>query len=158
MLTPVGERTLKKQTLRLPGLIALGAFLAPFLATQTQPASDTLPLMPWPDNVRQQPGRVEINRNFSVSVSGAGATDPRVKDAVQRVFGRLARQTGIPIRPQVVPASTGATLTVIVEQRDHRPPQRLGDDERYSLEVSNGRARISADAPLGVLRGVETFL
>jgi hexosaminidase len=158
MLTPVGERTLKKQTLRLPGLIALGAFLAPFLAAQTQPASDTLPLMPWPDNVRQQPGRVEINRNFSVSVSGAGATDPRVKDAVQRVFGRLARQTGIPIRPQVVPASTGATLTVIVEQRDHRPPQRLGDDERYSLEVSNGRARISADAPLGVLRGVETFL
>jgi hexosaminidase len=158
MLTPVSERTLKKQTLRLPGLIALGAFLAPFLAAQTQPASDTLPLMPWPDNVRQQPGRVEINRNFSTSVSGAGATDPRVKDAVQRVFGRLARQTGIPIRPQVVPASTGATLTIIVEQRDHRPPQRLGDDERYSLEVSNGRARISADAPLGVLRGVETFL
>jgi hexosaminidase len=158
MLTPVSERTLKKQTLRLPGLIALSAFLAPFLSAQTQPGSDALPLMPWPDSVRQQPGRVEINRNFSVSVSGVGATDARVKDAVQRVFDRLARQTGIPIRPRVVPASAGATLTVIVEQRDHRPPQRLGDDERYSLEVSNGRARISADAPLGALRGVETFL
>jgi hexosaminidase len=158
MLTPVSERTLRKQTVRLPGLIALSAFLAPFLAAQTQPGSDALPLMPWPDNVRQQPGRVEIDRNFSVSVSGAGANDPRVKDAVQRVFDRLARQTGIPIRPRMVPASAGAILTVIVEQRDHRPPQRLGDDERYSLEVSNGRARISADAPLGALRGVETFL
>jgi hexosaminidase len=158
MLTPVSERTLRKQTVRLPGLIALSAFLAPFLSAQTQPGSDGLPLMPWPDSVRQQPGRMEIDRNFSVSVSGAGATDPRVKDAVQRVFDRLARQTGIPIRPRVVPASAGATLTVIVEQRDHRPPQRLGDDERYSLEVASGRARISADAPLGALRGVETFL
>ena len=114
--------------------------------------------MPWPANVSEQPGRVGIDRSFSASLAGAGATDTRVKDAVQRTFARLARQTGIPIRPHIVLANSGATLTVVVEQRDHRPPQRLGDDERYSLEASNGRVRLSADAPLGAVRGIETFL
>jgi hexosaminidase len=149
---------LNKPTLRLPGLIALGASLAPFLLAQAQPSPDTLPLMPLPVSVTEQPGRVQINTSFTASLSGSGATDARVKDALQRVFDRLARQTGIPIRPHVLPASAGATLTVVVEQRDHRPPQRLGDDERYSLEASNGHIRISADAPLGALRGIETFL
>jgi len=114
--------------------------------------------MPWPANITEQPGRVEIDTTFSAALSGTGATDPRVRDAVQRTFGRLARQTGIPIRSHVVPANAGATLTVIIEQRDHRAPQRLGDDERYSFEASNGRMKISADAPLGALRGIETFL
>ncbi|MGI8960949.1 MAG: beta-N-acetylhexosaminidase [Bryobacteraceae bacterium] len=114
--------------------------------------------MPWPANVTEQPGRVAVDMTFTASLSGAAATDVRVKDAVQRTFERLARQTGIPIRPHLVPADAGATLTVVVERRDHRPPQRLGDDERYSLEASNGRVRISADTPLGALRGIETFL
>jgi hexosaminidase len=114
--------------------------------------------MPWPANVNEQPGRVTIDRTFKAAVSGAGATDLRVKEAVRRTFERVARQTGIPIRVQIVPANAGPTLTVVVEQRDHRPPQRLGDDERYSLEASNGRIRISADAPLGAIRGIETFL
>lgn len=152
------EPALNKQTVKLLGLIALSASVAPLLVAQAQPGPATLSLMPWPATVTEQPGRVQIDTNFTVSVSGAGATDARVKDAVQRVFDRLARETGIPIRPHVVPADAGATLTVIVEQRDHRPSQRLGDNERYSLEASNGRARISADAPLGALRGIETFL
>jgi hexosaminidase len=147
-----------KQTLRSLRLIALSAFLPYFLFAQAPPAAPSLPLMPWPANVTEQPGRVVIDRAFTVSLSGVGASDVRVKDAVQRSFERLARQTGIPIRPNIVPANAGATLTVVVEQRDHRPPQRLGDDERYSLEASNGRIRISADAPLGALRGIETFL
>jgi hexosaminidase len=148
----------KKQTVRLLGPIALTAFLPSFLFSQAQPATPTLPLMPWPANVTEQPGHVAIDRSFTASFSGAGATDARVKDALERIFDRLARQTGIPIRPHIAPANAGATLTVVVEQRDHRPPQRLRDDERYSLEASNGRVRISADGPLGALRGVETFL
>jgi hexosaminidase len=148
----------KKQTLRLLGLIALSAFPAPFLFAQAQPATATLPLMPWPASVTEQPGRVEIDTAFTVSLAGAGATDTRVKDAVGRIFGRLARQTGIPVRPREIKANEGPTLNVIVEQRDHRPPQRLGDDERYSLEISGGHAKISADFPLGALRGIETFL
>ena len=69
-----------------------------------------------------------------------------------------ARQTGIPIRQNMAHNLGSATLQVVVERRDHSGPQRLGDDERYSLTAGNGHVRISADEPLGALRGIETFL
>ncbi len=112
--------------------------------------------MPWPASISVQPGVVPIDTNFTISTAGAGASDARIKGAVQRTFERLSRQTGMTILPHVM--SAGATLSIVVEQRDHKAPQRLGDEERYSLEISNGRIRLSADAPLGALRGIETFL
>jgi hexosaminidase len=114
--------------------------------------------MPWPASVTAQTGSLPINITFSVSVSGAGAADPRVKAAADRMFVRLARQTAIPVRPHLVKQGEGATLSIVVEQRDHPAPQRLGDDESYSLQVSPVGARLSAGHPLGALRGIETFL
>jgi hexosaminidase len=114
--------------------------------------------MPWPANVSFQSGRIPITSDFSVAVSGAGAKDPRVIHAVERIWPRLARQAGQFIRPNFRSTSEGATLSIVVEQRDHKPPQRLGDDERYSLEAAGDGIRISADYPLGALRGIETFL
>ncbi|MGA8029483.1 MAG: family 20 glycosylhydrolase [Bryobacteraceae bacterium] len=145
------------------GLIALSAVSAFSLFAQPQTGTSHLPLMPWPASVSEQPGSiapgsVPIDSGFSIFITGSGANDPRVKEAVQRTFVRLARQTGIPIQPHLARANESATLNIVVEQRDHRPPQRLGDDERYSLEVSGASIRLSADAPLGVLRGLETFL
>ena len=106
----------------------------------------------------EQPGSVAIDTNFTISLAGSGASDPRVKAAAQRIFTRVSRQTGMLILPRIVPTGQAATLSLVVEEKDHRPPQRLGDDERYSLEVADGHIRISADAPLGALRGMETFL
>ncbi|PWU04878.1 MAG: beta-N-acetylhexosaminidase [Terriglobia bacterium] len=114
-------------------------------------------LMPWPASIQPQAGATAIDTSFSAAVSGAGAGDPRVTEAVRRTFARLARQTGLPLLPRNV-AVERATLRIVVEQKDHRPPQRLGDDERYSLLVDGARIRLSADHPLGVLRGLETFL
>jgi len=114
--------------------------------------------MPWPANVSLGAGRVAIATDFSISLSGAGAKDPRVLHAVDHVWPRLARQTGQFIRPNLATANETATLSIVIEQRDHKPPQRLGDNERYSLEVRDGRIHISADYPLGALRGIETFL
>jgi hexosaminidase len=116
------------------------------------------PLMPWPANITVQSGNVAITKDFSIALSGTGSKDPRITQAVDRLWSRLARQTGQFIRPHTLPQGEGATLTLVVEQRDHKPPQRLGDDESYSLEVADGRARISATYPLGALRGIETFL
>jgi hexosaminidase len=123
------------------------------LFPQAQP-----PLMPWPATVSIQPGAVPIDTNFTVSIAGAGATDSRIVTLIPRIFARLSRQTGIPLLPHVVKPGDTATLSLVVEQKDHRPPQRLGDEERYSLEAANGHIRLSADAPLGIIRGVETFL
>lgn len=64
----------------------------------------------------------------------------------------------MPVRPDILAPGQNATLNIVVEQKDHAAPQRLGDEERYSLETADGHVRLSADRPLGVLRGVETFL
>ncbi len=122
------------------------------------PDTSSLPLMPWPQSLSLQPGALEITNSFSISVSGTGGHDPRVQYQILRTFERLSRETAIPVLPHVIAADANPTLSIIVEQRDHRAPQKLGDNERYSLEVSSGHARISADGPLGVLRGIETFL
>ncbi len=114
--------------------------------------------MPWPASVSRTGGSLTIEGSFSVALSGDGTKDGRVTMAVDRLFARLSRQTGIPILPHRVPPGGSATLNIVVEQRDHRAPQRLGDDERYSLEVTSNQIRISADRPLGVLRGIETCL
>ena len=115
--------------------------------------------MPLPASVTPGSGSLLIAPSFSVSLAGAGASDPRVTAAAQRLFPRLARQTGIPTLPaHILPGAQQGILTIVVEQKDHKPPQRLGDDESYSLEVSSGRARIASTEPLGALRGIETFL
>lgn len=114
--------------------------------------------MPWPASVTRQSGGLPVNITFSISLSGAGAADPRVKAAAGRMFVRLARQTGIPVRSHFAKQGAGATLSIVVERMDHRAPQRLGDDESYSLQVTSTGARLSADHPLGALHGMDTFL
>ncbi len=121
-------------------------------------AAPGLSLMPWPASVAKDDGTVAIDSAFSVAVSGEGSRDPRVSSAVNRLLERLSRQTDVPISRHLAGAGQAATLSVIVEQGDHRAPQRLGDDERYSLEVSGTRIRLSADRPLGVVRGIDTLL
>ena len=51
-----------------------------------------------------------------------------------------------------------ATLNIVVENADHLPPQKLGDDERYSLTIGGDHIKLTANAPIGVLRGMETLL
>jgi hexosaminidase len=122
------------------------------------PGVQDLPLMPWPASVTRGNGSVPVDISFSVAISGEGAKDERVTAAVNRFFIGLNRQTGIPVERHLVTANQNATLSIVVEQRDHHAPQRLGDDERYSVETADGHVRLSADKPLGALRGLDTLL
>ena len=99
-----------------------------------------------------------IQNNFSAAIQGAGATDPRVSAGVLRTLERLSTQTGIPIARRLSGDSAKAALLVQVERLDHSAPQQLGDDESYRLTIASGQARIEAPAPLGAVRGLETFL
>ncbi len=128
------------------------------MAAQSVPGMNSLPLMPWPSSVAPVPGAVPIDSSFSVGLSGSGVVDPRVKVAVGRLFVRLARQTGIPLQPKIVAAGQRPVLTIVVEERDHSGAQRLGDNERYSLEAADNHVTVSSDRPLGAIRGIDTFL
>jgi len=116
--------------------------------------------MPMPASVTQSPGApgLKIGNDFSASIQGAGTADVRVRAGVLRTLARLAAQTGIPIAPQLSNENATAGLLVVVERADHPAPQLLGDDESYHLSITASQARIEAPAPLGALRGLETFL
>jgi len=96
-------------------------------------SAQTPPLMPLPASLRPGSGSLDINADFTMSISGAGSADPRIKAAAQRTLVRLARQTGLPIAAleRSRPLAGRITMRVIVERRDHKEPQRLGDDEGY---------------------------
>ncbi len=129
--------------------------VAPTLLAQVQTA-----LMPLPAKLEMTspPQLLRLGPTFSAAITGPGAVDPRVRPAVLRALHRLSRQTGVFVSEKVSDGAEQVTLLVTVEKSDHAAPQQLGDNERYSLVVTSSQARLVAEAPLGVLRGLETFL
>ena len=110
--------------------------------------------MPLPSSYTPGSGRLAITQGFRVSLDGY--TEPRLERAVSRMIDRLTRQTGMPFVAGLAPAGQG-TLTITTRQASE-PVQKLGEDESYSLTVTPQGAKLSAANPLGVLRGMETFL
>lgn len=113
-------------------------------------------LMPLPAHLALAEGPpLAIDGSFRIVAAGPGAIDPRVKAAVERAEQRVWRQTGL---LRNADAKSFTTLTVTVQSLDHPAPQKLGDNEHYTLTVTASGAKLTADAPLGALRGLETFL
>ncbi len=96
-------------------------------------------------------GQMAIDRSFSVAV--AGVHDAPLDRAVQRFAARLSRQTGIPFRPMA-----SAPKLQIHAGHKREEVQKLGEDESYELTVAEAGATLTAPNPLGILRGLETFL
>ncbi len=111
-----------------------------------------LNLMPMPSSVQVGTGQLPVTQTFGVDVTGFH--DASLDSEIERFATRLSRQTGIPFwsKPGTVP-----TLTI---HADHARAavQKLGEDESYELTVSDSGAKLTAPNPLGVLRGLETFL
>ena len=137
------------RTLQRLAVLILVFFLPSFVAAQSQPQ---LNLMPMPASVQTGTGQLPITQSFSDAV--AGSHDASLDAAIQRFVTQLSRQTGIPFRPK-----PGATATLQIHA-DHgrQTVQKLGEDESYELTVSDSGAKLTAPASLGVLRGLQTFL
>ena len=121
-------------------------------SAQTRPAFN---LMPLPSSVQPGTGQLVIGSSFSVSIRGYN--EPRLQHAVERFLDDLRRQTGM--SPLVVQITDSAQVSLVVHA-DHasKDVQELGEDESYSLEITSGSARLDAATPLGIMRGLETFL
>jgi hexosaminidase len=112
-------------------------------------------LMPWPSTITPKPGSLPIDQSFRIGFSGY--QEPRLRAAAERFIAHLSAQTGIPIPIDLVQDPVQATLEI---QCDHagEPIQKLGEDESYRLDITEKHARLTSPTPLGVLRGLETFL
>jgi hexosaminidase len=114
-----------------------------------------LSLMPMPSSVQMKAGQLVIDPSFTVGIGGP--SDVRLQHAVERFLESLRRQTGMPPLDMKVADAAQANLIVHSEHAS-KAVQELGEDESYSLEISSAGAKLDALTPLGIMRGLETFL
>jgi hexosaminidase len=131
----------------------VSAFLSGGRVSRAQTPGE-LNVMPLPASVKAGEGVLKIDAAFRVSYSGYH--EARLDRAAQRFMVQLHRRTGIVFSPQSA-NSSGAALKITTDH-ESKPVQELGEDESYSLEVKAGGAELHAANPLGVLRGLQTFL
>jgi hexosaminidase len=122
-------------------------------AVSAQPAPAAAhDLMPAPVRLEWQPGQLVVDRHFTLG--SVGTADPRIDAALARARQRLG-SLGV----TVAPGPSGAKATLVVEATGPgKAIQEVGEDESYELTVGPKQARLTAPNPLGVLRGLETFL
>jgi len=132
-------------------LLAL-SLLSPARIVRAQGKS-SLPIMPLPAHVVQGEGEFPIDGNFGIALKGY--KEPRLERARQRFLDTLSRETGIPLwrqaihnPPHFIVQTAGPSAAV----------QQPGEDESYHLEISTTDVQLTAPNPLGVLRGLQTFL
>ena len=132
-------------------------FLAVLIGVSLQSASaqsaSELSLMPIPAHVEMGDGQLVIDGDFHVAL--AGYTEPRLETAKDRFLSTLFRETGIPLSKDQ--PSDNATFVVHTNGAS-KPVQQLGEDESYQLQITSHRAELTAPNPLGILRGMQTFL
>jgi len=111
--------------------------------------------MPMPASVQMKTGQLVIDPSFTVGISGH--SDVRLQRAVELFLDNLRRQTGMPPLDMKVTDADQAKL-VVHSERASKAVQELGEDESYSLEISPAGANLDAATPLGIMRGLQTFL
>ncbi len=112
-------------------------------------------LMPMPESVQPQPGRLPITSTFSVAAKGH--VDDRLRRNIARMTQRLAGRTVMTL-PLDLAADEGSATLVIQCERGGSAVPSLREDESYSLEVTDKQARLMAPTVVGAIRGLETFL
>ena len=110
-------------------------------------------LMPMPVKVQPTTGKLPINANFVVeTVGGANA---RLAPAVKWFLARVSRQTGVIYAPLPPAPADARRLTIDCAGGPEYPA--LGEDESYTLDVSDTEARIKAATAEGAIHGLATF-
>lgn len=111
-------------------------------------------LMPAPERLEWQTGHLILDARFSIA--SVGASDPRLVATRKRVQARLEAITGLRL---LGGDKGGKNSTLLLDAAaPGLPVQDLTEDESYELAVTPRQARLTAPNPLGILRGLETFL
>jgi hexosaminidase len=139
--------------------LILSLFCASMASAQsvaaTAPAAARHNLMPVPLSVRFNPGRLLVNRSFTVAARGR--VDQRLQAGIDRALRRIEGRTVMEL-PRGLSTDAATATLVVQSEGPGRAVASVEEDESYSLEVSNSQAVLKAPTTVGVLRGLETFL
>jgi hexosaminidase len=146
-----------KHTVHLSSLLIMVFALISSAATSQAPqvTPPVINVMPMPATVTPLEGRLVVSRNFLVGSDGD--SEPRLQRAVQRFVRDLARRTGYFVSDPTADDLGHKNLRIHVDHASE-PVQDLGEDESYTLTVTGAGAKLTAPNPLGVMRGLQTFL
>src|SRR5215218_1283389 len=138
----------------LISLLLLSCFV-PQAAAQAPAPAARHNLMPVPAGVRFNPGRLAVDKTFTVAA--AGHLDERLRAGVERALRRLEGRTVSELARGLSGEAAGAKLLVEARAPGHAVPS-VEEDESYTLEVGERQAVLRSATVVGALRGLETFL
>ena len=138
---------------RIRGLFFLAVFTLAISRNLRAQEKGPLPVMPLPSQVVSGEGEFVLDGHFGIALKGY--REPRLERAQQRFLDLLSRETGTPFWRE---ARLNAPHFIIQTAGPSAPVQKLGEDESYRLEISTTDVQLTAPNPLGVLRGLQTFL
>ncbi|ENM5910949.1 family 20 glycosylhydrolase [Vibrio mimicus] len=135
-------------------LLISGMMMAP--TSMAMAPNTDLVLMPYPQSVTLQEGKVALDQNFSIFIKGYDSS--RVAFNAKRTMERLYRQTGLPMLNWQAKSEKEATLVIDIANAPSSAIQNIDSDESYRLTIANGQIQLSAPEPYGAFHGLETFL
>ena len=112
-------------------------------------------LLPVPAKLEFRTGRLAIKRSLTVAVKGY--QDERLVNNIWRAVKRLEGRTELEL-PRIFESDAAKASLLIECQGAGATIPSLGEDESYTLEVSDTQALLRAPTVVGALRGLETFL
>ncbi|MBI6549028.1 beta-N-acetylhexosaminidase [Xenorhabdus lircayensis] len=116
-------------------------------------STDHLPLMPWPQQVSVQQGRLyDIDRKLNITVTGDD-----MQDAISRWRKRVEVQTGWILPPPNTSLPSVTTITINIAKKTSPIPQP-NSDESYQLVIQPHGVTLKAATRFGAMRGMETLL
>lgn len=140
-------------------IVAVMVAWASGLSAQTSSLSDLQAarrnLMPVPASVNWNAGRLPVTSALSVAVRGQ--TDERLRKYIFRAMRRIEGRTVLELSRELSGDPSAATLVIETRSTGSAIP-KLGDDESYSLDITEKQAKLTAPTTVGAMRGLETFL
>ncbi len=118
--------------------------------------AQTQNLMPVPQKVLWQSGKIRVDSSFRVQVKGK--PHPRLYKGIERMVARLAGRTGLFIPQRFFDPQQTVDRPALVVTVHRSATIRLNEDETYTLNISASEIRLQAETDLGALHGLETLL
>jgi hexosaminidase len=112
-------------------------------------------VMPAPKNVSLSQGKLYIDQGFFIGLTGY--SEPRLQRAIDRMIQRLTIQTGIPFIKEKYEKNLEPSMLIHCSGPGEKI-QSIEEDESYRLDTNSARVKLEASTPVGILRGIETFL
>jgi len=132
-------------------VLMMGSMFLSLCSAETRPLS----LMPMPASVQTKTGQLLIDPSFTVGINGH--PDALLQKTIEIFLDNMRRQIGMPPLDMKIVDAAQAKLLIHCE-RPSEAVQELGENESYSLDISASGAKLNAVTPLGIMRGLQTFL